>query len=771
MPALLLALTGGILLAGCFTRLPPLYYLAGLIPLVAAAMWSSNIWLKRLLAGLCGVAWGVVYGHFALANILPDDLVQQDVFVEGRIAGIPQSDSRRQRVVLAVEQARNADGKNLTAKFPARIQLSWYQQEQLLVAGERWQLQVRLKQPRAFINPGGFDYEVWLLRRGIGAVGYVRKGEFNRWLAPPSSLDISHWRFALQQWVLSTIDTPYRGVLLALLIGDRSLIEPAQWEVLQQTGTNHLIAISGLHVGFVALLGLLLGGGFGRLLNVYVHRFSPVWLACAGASSFAFFYSALAGFSLPTQRALIMVLVAQYAYVMRRSFRPRDGLLVAFVLVLLRDPLAAYDPGFWLSFGAVGVLLLAFVGRIPTSRRRLPGASLIYSQWVIFIGLLLPLALLVNTTSLLAPLANLLAIPLVTFIVVPAVLIAAASRSLLPNASEFLLSVADKGLEGLFWFLQALLTLADGRLNPVLVFNSRALWLAAAGFALILLPRAIPGRWLGYPALLIALLVPIKSRPALQVTVMDVGQGLAVVVQTQGRTLVYDAGPAFGDSFDAGAGILLPYLRAEGVGHIDTLVISHNDNDHAGGVGGLLDNIAVDSVLWGETPPARLWALPEKNASCHEAAPWQWDGVNFQFLTWPISAGAKSNDRSCVLLVEYAGQTLLLPGDIGTAIEQRLLNAGQVPAGIDLLLAAHHGSRSSSAAAFVEFIQAKQVIYSAGYRNSHGHPHPIVVERFNTAGSRAFNTANSGALEFIWRRDQPLEIVEYRVKQRRYWHQ
>lgn len=771
MPALLLAIAAGVLAASCFSHLPPLHLVWWLIPFFVIAGVVRQRWLVLALALAAGCSWGVFYGHRALSNILPEALVGQELLVRGRVTDIPLVDPRRQRFVMLVEQASTDTGEDILSLLPARIQLSWYDHEQVVVAGERWQFHVRLKQPRSFVNPGGFDYEAWLLRRQIGALGYVRKSVHNLPLAAPRAYDVSHWRYSLREWLLNASDSPRRAVLLALLIGDRSLIDSHQWRTLQHTGTNHLIAISGLHVGFVALLGLLLGNGLGRLINLRFHQFPPLLLACLCASSFALFYSALAGFSLPTQRALIMVLVAQYALVMRRSVRPRDGLVLAFVLVLLRDPLAAYDPGFWLSFGAVAVLLLAFVGRVSRPGRRLPGRSLFYSQWVIFIGLLLPLALLTDTTSLLAPVANVVAIPLVTFVVVPALLVAAASRDILPGISNLLVSGADLGLQALFWWLEELLNLADGRLYPALAFNPRAVILAAIALLLILLPRALPGRWLGYPMLFIALLIPVKIRAPLQITVMDVGQGLAVVIQTPSHSLIYDVGPAYGDSFDAGSGILAPYLRQQGLTQVDKLVISHNDSDHAGGLQGLLEAVEVGHVYWGEPARPGPTAMPESATNCHTQPPWEWDQVRFRFLSRPLFAGTKPNDSSCVLLVEYRDQTILLPGDISQTVEQLLLAGDQLPPNINLLLAAHHGSRSSSSPAFVTHTRPEMVVFSAGYRNQHGHPHPKVVARFDAVASRTFNTAQTGALEFIWDADKPVQVIEYRQRQRRYWHQ
>jgi competence protein ComEC len=770
MPALLLTFASGILITGFFSRLPPLSSLLLLIPLLLLLMVIRRRLLLLMFTFAVGASWGVIYGHYAVGNILSDSLAGEDIWVTGRIVELPLTEERRQRFLVDIEEA-SIEGVELVP-FPSRVQISWYETPTHVKAGERWRLLVRLKQPRSFVNPGGFDYEGWLLRRGIGAVGYVRAHSANQLLQNPAAFDRHHWRYRLQQWLLDTTQSPRRGVLLALLIGDRSLIEPEQWQDLQQTGTNHLVAISGLHVGFVALLGLWLGKGLGRLLSSFLHGFPVAFSACFCASGLALFYSTMAGFSLPTQRALIMVLVAQVAYLLQRSFRPRDGLLLAFVLVVVRDPLAAFDPGFWLSFAAVAVLLLAFVGRATPRALQIPGTSLVYSQWVVFIGLVLPLALLINSVALLAPLANLIAIPLVTFLVVPPLLLAAALQDLLPGLSHWLVQVADLGLAGLFWWLELLLGLGRLRLNPPVIFNAHSLWLAALGLLLLLLPLYFPGRRMGYGVVLIALLLPGTPRAPLKVTVMDVGQGLAVVVQTPHHTLVYDTGPTFGENFEAGGGIILPYLRQQRVRSLDAVVVSHNDNDHAGGVRGLLAGMSVRRLWWGQTP---VYLIPEliDSWSCHTEpdTAWQWDEVRFRLVATPGRFHTTPNDSSCVLLVEYKEHAILLPGDITRNVEQYLAGLDDLPARLTLLLAAHHGSKTSSSASFVNHFQPEIVVYSTGYSNRYGHPHSLVSARFNAVGSRELNTATSGALEFIWTAEGEQKIIEFRQQQRRYWYQ
>lgn len=767
----LIALAGGILFTGCMPELPPtLMLLLFFIPICTSAVyWTPRACALSLIGFCCGVAWAVGAGHQMLNNLLPEEWVGKDLWVEGVITELPVTDDRRQRFLFAVRTANSPGAGDRIIPFPAHLQLSLYDVESSIRPGERWRFLVRLKRPRAFVNPGGFDYEAWLLRRGVGATGYIRKSDGNQRLIEAGDWDLSHWRYGLREWLLATIDTNHHGILLALLIGDRSEIPKEQWQLLLATGTNHLIAISGLHVGFVALCGFGFGTVLGRSINLLWHRFPMIICAGLCASGLAAFYSALAGFSLPTQRALIMVLVAQLALLLRRSMRPRDGLLLAFVLVLMRDPLAGYDPGFWLSFTAVTVLLLGFTGRtLPP--KQIPGSGLIFSQWVVFVGLFLPLVVLTNRVSLLAPVANLVAIPLVTFAVVPTLLVAAAIRDLFPAVSQLLLATADLGLAYLSEWLE-LLSSSGRLLTPDIAFSVGGLALAAAAAGLLLLPKGIPGRWLAWPLLCLALVIPANPRPPLKVTVLDVGQGLAVVVQTPNHTLVYDTGPAFSENFDAGSGILLPYLRREGVSHVDAIVISHNDQDHIGGFAALTAEMDFTSLLWGEHPRLHQPSFPQPNQSCHLTSEWAWDQISFRFITSPQSVTAKANNRSCVLLLEYAGHHILMPGDIEQAVELNLMARRALPEKVSVLIAPHHGSRTSSTLPFVKHLRPETVVFSAAYRSQYGHPHPLVVDRYQAVGSRRLTTAYAGALEFIWTEKNAVEVISYRQRQRRYWHE
>lgn len=788
MPFFLLAIISGIFLVSFLPSLPTPGFLTFAFFGLIAISWIkfSRKWLLLTLVWgfFGGILWGTFYGQQLQGNVLPEDWVGEELLLTGRIIDLPVSDGRRQRFLLEVESYQPlhpAADSPRPEQFPQRIQLSWYDETAPIVrSGEQWQWIVKLKKPRGFVNPGGFDYQAWLLRRGIGAVGYVRPNELNQKLNDAQSAHVDVWRYNLRKWLMTAADKSHQAILVALLIGDRSLMDMESWQLMQSMGVNHLIAISGMHIGFVALLGLFFGVFIGRWINIFYHRCPALLPGYFCAITFALGYSLLAGLTIPTQRAFIMVLVIQWAYFWRRSFHAGYVLLLSLLAVVINDPLAAYDMGFWLSYGAVAVLLFGFAGRysgkngnakthFQKTQRYL--REFLRSQHIIFIGLMVPLIFLTNTVSILAPLANFIAIPLVTFIVVPFLLGAAVFYSFAPRLSEFLLQIASCGLDAFHYWLDFLDRFSAIASNPIVALNQWTLLLAAVSVFIILLPAGIPGRLSGYLGLCVALLLPQPNPSGLTITVLDVGQGTAVVVQTAQHTVLYDTGPAYSESFEAGAAIVVPFLQQEGINKLDKLVVSHSDKDHAGGLNSILKKISVDELLLGD-PEKTIENLSTSNTiknNCHDQSPWVWDNAQFEFLSVPLSMRTNTNNHSCVLLITYAGKTLLLTGDIDTKVEHYLLSTNQLPEGISILLAPHHGSRTSSADKFVQHTRPEHIVFSAGYRNQHRHPHPLVVERYVQVLSNMHNTATGGALRFHWDRAGPITVDHSRVSQRRYW--
>lgn len=784
----LLCFSLGIILVGYLAELPSLVFLTSILVFTLSFILFrkklSPVFYSVLIAltfFAIGFAFGVIAGYRLLASQLPNDMAERDIVVEGQVIDLPQENNRRQLFTLKLTRAYSTyEPYTAFENIPRKINISSYGNLRVKT-GERWRLVVKLKKPRGFVNPGGFDYQASLLRRGIGATGYIRQGE-NILLETQPSFSLDVLRYELQQWLINTSNSPQKGILIALLVGDTSLVDRAQWGEMLKTGTNHLIAISGLHLGFFAIVGFFVGNLLGRFAQLVWHKYPSMMMGYVFSVGFTLFYSLIAGFNIPTIRTLIMLAVVQLALLWQRTFRGRDTLLIALVLVLLYDPLAAYDIGFWLSFGAVAMLIFCFSGRMAIaknvtlqSKYKKHLVLFIKSQWVMFIGLLIPLAVLVHTSSLLAPPANFIAIPVITFFVVPCLILAALCHFTFSALGDFFLRCAELGMSVVHEWLNYLLSLGAGQLNPLININPWAICLAVLSVALILIPRALGNKWLGGVGLILALFIPLKQLPDLQMLVFDVGQGTAILIRTPNHQLLYDAGPEYTENFDAGSGIIVPYLQSQGLRSLDALVVSHNDKDHSGGLLGVLSAIDINQLLLGE--PDKLTALnkteiPSVHAvdNCHTQAPWQWDGVHFRFISWPISPSAKANNHSCVLLVEFNGQKILLAGDIEKDVERILSEREEINA-VDILLVPHHGSKTSSTAGFLARVHPHRVIYSTGFHNQHGHPHADVQARYARMGALPHNTAYAGALEFTWRGQQLYQLTQYRQSQARYWYE
>lgn len=709
------------------------------LPEVPAWKWIAfltSIWLILLWRRFWCLSWAVlglmwVWGYLHLCFIpLAARWEGQDMIVTGRIQDIPVRRPWGWRFDLALEGRTD---------LPAKVRLSWYGGPKLK-AGERWQLKVRLKRGHGFTNPGGFDYERYLFSQRIGAGGYVRRSQVNQKLAESSGL--AAWRQQIADFFDHTLaQSPYRGIAKALAIGAQEGIAKNQWEVLQRTGTAHLISISGLHISLVA--GLLYG--FGRWLWL---RFGHWRLAADQAGAImalpgAVLYAALAGFSVPTQRALVMLGVGLVALLWRRPVRIWHVFGTALVAVLLVDPLAPLTVGFWLSFVAVFWILYALCNRL-----RPPRWSLLRVQGYLLIGLAPFLLIFFHQVSLSAPLANLVAVPLVNFGVVPWVLLSAGLVPLAPKLAAWLLEVPSLVLD---WFWPALVWLADLD-DGTWPLPSPPPWsvpLALLGIGWLLAPRGLPGRWLGAALLLPALAVE-TVRPGegeALVTLLDVGQGLAVVVQTQNHALVYDTGPIFSDRFDAGGDVLVPFLKQSGHKRLDLIVVSHGDLDHAGGLAGLIQGFPAPILT------SAVEKFPQLKATfCQAGQHWEWDKVKF-FVLWPEEktqfGTGKDNDRSCVLKIETAGGAVLLPGDLEQAAEASLVKRYGEALKALVLIAPHHGSATSSSWPLLKAVAPKYVLISSGYRNRFGFPSPKVLERYLKLDAHVLNTARDGAIE-IW---------------------
>lgn len=755
MLAGLLAFSLGVITVQALPALPGAVLLAALV-LAAAGCICQPRW-RPLGAGLLGFVFAAVQAQGALGQRLPDELEGEDLLLIGEVVELPQRWPGYLQFTLRPESM----GELPSERLPRRVRLAWYGDSPSLQPGERWRLGVRLKRPHGQFNPGGFDYERWLFARGVDARGYVLTWPPPRRLSASLRMDTVRFRIsaALER---ALAGRPAAGLVLALVVGDTRLIEETQWQVLRATGTTHLVAISGLHVGLVAgLVYAALGFLWRRLPGLCLALPSQLAGAFAGTLA-ALGYAALAGFSLPTQRALIMLAVPAVALLARRRLPPWRGWTLALVAVLLWDPFAPLSPGFWLSFGAVAVLIGLGAVRAPAGRL----SRAVRLQVAISVALIPLTVLWFDQAPWLSPLANLVAIPVVGLGLVPLALLSALTALALPAMAPWLLLPAAElgrvSLEGLAWLAGHG---GDGTLPQLPGWVLACAWLAAA---VATAPRGLAPRTLALPLLLPLLLyrpVDAEPRSTAHITVLDVGQGLSVVVEVGRRVLVFDTGPAFG-TVDAGTRVVLPFLRARGISRVDRLVVSHGDSDHSGGAASLQREIELGEILSGEPLP-----MVSGDRPCHAGQRWDWDGVSFEMLWPPAGSGLRGNDASCVLRVSIGEHALLLTGDLLADGERALLAASPERLRAALLLVPHHGSLTSSTRPFVAAVAPEVAIAPAGYRNRYRLPRPEVVARYQETGARLLVTYATGALRFELSADGLTEPVSYRRQRARYYHQ
>lgn len=768
----------GIALVSAFPSLTGSMLLATVVASVVCLGLRSRFPRRRidpLLCVLLGMLCAEIQGLQLLRAQLPAELEQVPLTIHGTVIGLPES-MRRQGVQSSRFEFRvdtvqcGRDGENC-ARGLGLLRLTWREAPSLL-PGQRWQLQVRLKRPRGYMNPGGFDYQTWLVARGFGATGYVVDGSGNRLLAVDRG-SLAYWRGQLATVLDGQLQHLEQAPLLkALLIADKRDLKRRQWQRFQRHGVIHLLVISGLHIGLVASLVFALS----RLLALLTPwRYRATELAALAAVCAALLYCLAAGATLPTRRAVIATAVVMACIAWRREGWARLALPLSLLACLLTQPLAIVSPSFWLSFAAVALLIIGLSGRIgPSGFFRL----LLKSQWVIALGMTPVMLATLGQISWVAPLVNLLAVPLFSLVVVPSALTGLVMLPVMPLVSALCWQLCEFCLNALLAFLLRLeqaLPLIYSHLPqlPLPVLAS----LAVAAVILVA-PRGFPGKPMAAVTLIGMLLYQPPPPPPgdLSLTVLDVGQGLSVVVQTHAKTLVYDLGPRYeldeGEFFSTAQAVVLPFLRSRGIAAVDTLVLSHADNDHAGGWQTFLADMPVARVLVGEPIPQ----LPASRCSRDEH--WEWSGVQFRFLqVGPVDDGLDrespafqtSNNLSCVLQIEVAGQRILLPGDIETEIEWELVRDWAEQLAATVLVAPHHGSRSSSSWALVKHVRPRHVVFSAGYRNAFNHPSAVVQQRYQRIGSVLHNTSEHGAVEFRFSRGRMLSPTHYRPLRRRFW--
>jgi len=732
----MVALALGLLALRFLPALPPVGLLL-LLPVVGLMLLPFRTYPVAFF--LFGLSWACAQAHWALNDRLPQKLDGETRWVEGRVVGLPQHNE----VVVRFELA---DARTRHGQVPQLMRLAWYGGPPVN-SGERWRLAVKLKRPGGLLNPHAFDYDAWLLAQRMGATGTVKDGQRlveARWA----------WRDGIRQALLHVDAQGRAGVLAALVLGDGSGLSREDWRVLQDTGTVHLLVISGQHVGLLAGLVYMLIAGLARY-GLWPGRLPWLPWACGLAFAAALGYGLLAGFEVPVRRACLMIGLVLLWRLRFRHLGAWWPLLLALNGVLLLEPLASLQPGFWLSFGAVAVLIFTFSGRLGPWKW---WQTWTRAQWLIAIGLGPMLLVLGLPISFSGPLVNLLAVPWISVLVLPPALLGTLLLPV-PHVGEGLLWLAG----GLIDWLFKGLALMAGQL-PAWIPAEVPWWvwcMGALGAFLLLLPRGVALRPLGWPMLLLLVVPPRATVPEglAEIWQLDVGQGLAIVVRTRHHALLYDAGPRFGDS-DLGERVVVPTLRKWGVDALDLMLISHAHVDHAGGARAVAKALQVQRVIAGEPDdlPSELHA-----GQCESGRQWTWDGVNFELWRW--ADGQDSNANSCVLQIEANGERLLLTGDIDAAAERALLD-GPLAVPTDWLQSPHHGSRSSSSTALLNVLQPKAVLISRGRGNSFGHPHPTVVARYRKREMAIYDSAEQGAIHLQLGRFAPPRSMRL---ERRFW--
>ncbi len=711
------------------------------LPLLFLKNWPSR-WLGISLLTL---ALSTAHFHWLFSWHLPDTDIQQDVRIEGKIVSLPEAGDRSQRFLFSLERYNDAA---LPRWQPARLRLSWYEPAVQPRVGERWQFTVRLKPPRGSLNFQGFDYERWLFAQHVRATGYVRGKPAALRMAASEGLSVQSVRQGLRDQLLA-LPLQHGAVIAGLSFGADDAITPDVWRLLRDTGTTHLVAISGLHITLIAMVFGFVVAGLWRLSPWLMLRWpAPLAGIIAGLLA-AFCYSALAGFSTPTLRAVLMLAVVASGWLWRRQMALSSTLSLALIMTLLLDPCAVLEPGFWLSFGAVALLFLLGAGR-PIAP---PWWWTAVRVQVLLSLALLPMTLLwFGQASLVSPLANLLAVPWVSFVSTPLALLGCLLLPCWQAAGQLLLSASDWTLivffDGLRWL--AGWSLASWQ-PPALSWPAMLMLILAA--VLMVAPWTPWRRWLPLLLVLPVLGWAFPRHPSARLTMLDVGQGTAVVLETAEGVLVYDVGPR-GERFDAGEQVLLPALRAAGWSKIDQLWLSHADNDHAGGAPALLAAMPAAIVRGGQPVDGVPLSACERGQQLSLA------GAQITVLHPAIdSAANKANDRSCVLRIDIAGYRLMLAGDISAEVEAELVSRDAGALQADILLMPHHGSAGSSSAPFVAAVAARWVLISAGYRNPHRHPRLEVVARYRAQGAELFNTAELGAVTLDLQAAEPVVDV------------
>ncbi len=781
-PFLILCFSLGVIAIRFFPDLPESDWIAAFAILSYALLcrFRSAYFILSFVLGICWASWNAACFQ---AMMLPVSLEKKDVLVVGVISSLVKVEGNVSSFDFDVEGATH---NQTPIAALGTIRLTSYQSISGFKSGDRWQLMTRLKRPRSLLNPGmGFDSAAWMYSKGINAKGYIVRGSTVR-----LSSD-SFWSSVLKSKVnelrkgfalflsVQSISDQQKAVFGALSVGVRDKIDRQIWHVLRDTGTAHLVAISGLHIGLVAMISGSLGGLLWRLTGRLRYRISKPamrWIFGLGA---ALLYAMLAGFTLPTQRAAMMLILAAVMFLCRNRVAPGWFLSIALFVLLVANPLAPLSGSFWLSFIAVAVLIFSFrrgvtahsdsdsllklsIGKL----RKLVFGWVRLQAWL-FVGMIPIFLLGFQQLSLVSPIANLLAVPVIGLLIVPLVLSALLCWCFgLLQLATIVLQLSAWLFELIWYPLSWLsyLTLSVWRQH---LPTDAAVVVAVVGFVMLVFGRALPWRWLSIVWFLPLFFLPRTHlvEGQFRYSMLDVGQGLASVVQTKHHTLVFDTGAKYPSGFDMGESVVVPFLRARGVSTLDLLILSHGDNDHAGGAAAVVAEYEPKTILSGEPVSKNM---REEVRYCRAGQNWRWDGVEFAVL-WPVDDAKRSgNNASCVLRVSSKFGSVLLTGDVEESAERYLLKLGVDSLSSDLLQVPHHGSLTSSVPRLIRAVNPKLALNSSGYLNRFGHPHKTIVERYRRENVPLLTTAEHGAIEVLFDK-KGIYVQSEKMREQKFW--
>lgn len=742
--------------------------------------------LILLLSWLLG--FGLAWLSWSFFPTIENKFLAKPVQIVGEVVSLPEHGkssfgSSKVQFLFRVQKMAGVDYAPLAKPL---IKLSWYDSYNEFLpdisTGDIWCLPVKLKPNHASFNPSGFDYEQYLFTKKIVANGYIatRYGQVQL---------LEEAGFDLHFWLAKKIDKLFKkseliGLFKALLIGDKSKMTSEQWQVFQQTGTIHLMAISGLHIGIMAMLGFVVFGwlwqGLIRIKPFFYIRNTPkILFSAVGVLLLISFYLYISGFAVSTQRAWIMAVVLIFLLFLRRKFQPWSALALAGLLVVIWQPTSILAVGFWLSFTAVALIFLALEN--VWIKQLNNWQKLIAIQVVLTVGMMPILAFYFQQVPLTSMLANIVAIPVVSMIALPLLFFTLIISLLFANIAMPLVIFTQKINDFVwFWLWEYLQWLSSWfeYANGYWLIGKVEIWQIVLLYFIwwILYKSAIK--------LVCSLLIALVSfvvaivlvsgwqldKPTkvgeVRLTVLDVGQGQAVVLETKNHVVVYDTGPRWGDKLDGAKLAVLPYLKQQQIKDVDLLMISHSDMDHAGGVASLLENIEVKEKVSGE--PVKLNKLASGFSSCHQQQ-WLFDEVEFRVISNP-EAKVTDNDKSCVLQVITGTQSIMITGDASKKVEEKLVKQFGSQLESSILLAGHHGSNSSSTKNWLSVVKAEMAVFSTGYANRFGFPKPEVVQRVKNAQARWLNTACTGAIRFTITTNNWQLLSQERIRQHKIFH-